>query len=69
MKGPGWCSNVRGLGRTAEARLPERLKDICQKQDVGATVQVAVLSQGLAPKCRPDLLRVGIVHLIDGLIR
>ena len=33
----------------AEARLPERLKDICQKKDVDATVQVAVVSQGLAP--------------------
>ena len=49
----------------AEAHLPERLKDICQKQDVGATVQVAVVSLGLAPKGRPDLLRMGVVLVTD----
>ena len=41
------------------AHLPERLKDICQKQDVGATVQ------GLALKSRPDLLRMGVVLVTD----
>ena len=49
----------------AEAHLPERLKDICQKQDVDATVQVAVATQGLAPKGRPDLLRMGVVLVTD----
>ena len=65
MKGPGWCSSVRGLGRTGGGHHPERLKDICQRQDVGATVQVAVASQGLAPKGRPDLLRMGVVLVTD----
>ena len=49
----------------AEAHLPERLKDICQKQDVGATVQVAVVSQGLASKGHSDLLRMGVVLVTD----
>ena len=48
-----------------EANLPERLKDICQNKDGGATVQVAVVSQGLAPKGRPDLLRMGVVIVTD----
>ena len=65
MKGPGWCSNVRGLGRTGGAHLPERLKDICLKHDVGATIQVGEVSQGLAPKGRPDLLRIGVVLVTD----
>ena len=47
------------------AYLPERLKDIFQKQDVAATVQVAVISQGLTPKGRPDLLRMGVVIVTD----
>ena len=53
----------------AEARLPERLKDICQKQDVGATVQVAVVSQCLAPKGRSYLLRMVGVFVTDMRIR
>ena len=65
MKGPGWCSSVRGLGHTGGGHHPERLKDICQKQDVGATVQVAVASQGFAPKERPDHLRMGVVLVTD----
>ena len=48
-----------------EAHLPERLKDICQKQDIGATVQVAVVSHGLAPKGRTDLLCMGVVLVTD----
>ena len=52
------------LAVLAEAHRPERLKDICQKQDIGATVQVAVVSQGLAPKGRPDL-RMGVVLVTD----
>ena len=47
----------------AAARLPERLKDICQKSDIGATVQVAAVPQGLAPKGRPDLQRVGVIRI------
>ena len=69
MKCPGWCSSVRGLAVLAEAHLPKHLKDICQKQDVGATVQVAVVSQGLAPKGRPHLLRIGVVLVTDMRIR
>ena len=53
----------------ADARLPERLQDICQQQDVGATVQVAVVSQGPTPKGRPDLLRMGVVLVTDMRIR
>ena len=45
------------------------LKDICQKQDVGTTVQVAVVSQGLAPKGHPYLLRMGVVLVTDMRIR
>ena len=63
MKGPGWCSSVWGLGRTgggtysrtSQRHLPE----------AGARVQVAVVSQGLAPKGRPDFLRMGEVILTD----
>ena len=63
IKGPGWCSSVWGLGRTgggtssgtSQRHLPE----------AGATVQVAVVSQSLAPKGRPDLSRMGVVILTD----
>ena len=52
-----------------EARLPEHLKDICQKQHVCPAVQVAVVAQGLAPKGFPDLLRMGVVLVADMRIR
>ena len=52
-----------------EARLPELLKDICQQQEVGATVQVAVVSQGLAPKGRLDILRMVVVLVTDMRIK
>ena len=51
----------RFRGRTTDS--------LCQKQDVGAAVQVAVVSRGLAPKGRPDLLRVGVVLVTDMRIR
>ena len=38
---------------------------ICQKQDIDATVQVAVVSQGPASKGRSDLLRMGVVLVTD----
>ena len=44
---------------------PKRLEDICQKQHVCPTVQVAVVTQGLAPKVLPDLLRMGVVLVTD----
>ena len=54
------------LSRASHERPgPERLKDICQKQDVGAAVQVAIVSQGLAPKGRQDLLRMVVVFVTD----
>ena len=69
MKGPGWCSSVRGLGRTGGGTSSGTSQRHLPEAGRLATVQVAVVSQGLAPKCRPDLLRVGIVRLIDVLIR
>ena len=52
----------------AETRLPERHEDICQEQDVIAAVGVDVVPQGLAPKGRPDLLRIGVVRLVNVFI-
>ena len=68
MKAPAWCSS-RVKAELAETRLSEHLENIHQKPDVGTAVQVAVVPQGLAPKGRPDLLRVGVVRLVDVLIR
>ena len=52
-----------------EARLPEHLEDICQKQHICPAVQVAVFTQGHAPKGFPDLLRMGVVLVADVRIR
>ena len=45
------------------------LEHVSEQQDVGAAVQVAVVTQGLAPKGLPDLLRTGVVHVTDMRIR
>ena len=52
-----------------EARLPEHLEDICQKQHVCPAVQVAVFAKGLAPKGFPDLLHMSIILVTDVRIR
>ena len=44
---------------------PKRLEDICQKQHVCPAVQIAVVTQSLAPKGLPDLLRMGVVLVTD----
>ena len=44
---------------------PKRLEDICQKQHVCPAVQVAVVTQGLAPKGLPDLFRMCVVLVTD----
>ena len=60
---------MQGLGRTGGGTSSRTSQDICQKQDVGETVQVGVVSQGLAPKGRPDLLRMGVLLVTDMRIR
>ena len=48
---------------------PKGLEHVSEQQDVGAAVQVAVVTQGLAPKGLPDVLRMGVVLVTDMRIR
>ena len=48
---------------------PKGLEHVSEQQDVGAAVQVGVVTQGLAPKGLPDLLRMGVVLVTDMRIR
>ena len=67
MKGPGWCSSVRGLGRTgggtSSGTSQRHLPEAGRRCD--STGRCSLVSQGLALKGRPDLLRIGVVLVTD----
>ena len=65
MKVPGWCSNVRGLGRTGGGTSSGTSQRHLPEAGCRGTVQFVVVSQGLAPKGRPDLLRMRVVLVTD----
>ena len=44
---------------------PKGLEHVSEQQHVCPAVQVAVVTQGLAPKGLPDLLRMGVVLVTD----
>ena len=68
MKVPGWCSSVRALVRTGGGKSSKtsRRHLPAERRRCEST---GCCSHGLAPKGRPDLLRVGVVRLVDVLIR
>ena len=65
MKGPGWCSSVRGLGRTgggtSSGTSQRHLPEAGRRCDSTGRCSLP----GVAPKGRPDLLRMGVVIVID----
>ena len=69
MKGPGWCSSVRGLGRTgggtSSGTSQRHLPEAGRRCDSTGRCHL----QGLAPKGRPDLLCMGVVLVTDMRIR